>query len=101
MLSPYKERETCARFSPLRWRLCRQSKRLSYGKKELEMTDILLGAAPRNVARIDARIEQVLPGPIESDEGGRIDTVRQVDPDGPDRCAVADAEADSVHHVVE
>src|ERR1035438_2232894 len=81
------------------------SKGLSYGEKELEVADVLdhtrIGRAGGRGAGIDAGGVQLLGGSLEAVEIRRIDTVPQVHTERPDRGAVANPKADSMHHVVE
>src|ERR1017187_4149771 len=81
------------------------SKGLSYGEKELEVADVLDDALIRRAggrgAGIDAGGVQLLGGSLEAVEIRRIDTVPQVHTERPDRGAVANPKADSMHHVVE
>src|ERR1035441_10124365 len=81
------------------------SKGLSYGEKELEVADVLdgarIGRAGGRGTGIDAGGVQLLGGSLEAVEVRRVDAVPQVHAERPDRGAVADAEADGMHHVVE
>src|SRR5258708_21663697 len=65
---------------------------------ELEPVDGLW----RGLAGVRGRAcDQILQRAGESVEAGRIGTIAQVDAQGTDRCAVANSEADRMHHVIE
>jgi len=81
------------------------SKRLTYRKKELKVTDVLGLAATGSRQLISGNIgitlKQLVEGSLETYKARWIDTVSQVKPDWPYGGLVADAEADCVDHVIE
>src|SRR5205085_7194183 len=80
----------------------RWSKRLSDREKVLNVAHTLLHAfAGRACAGVHARVDQILLRSIEAEKNRRIHTISQVHPKRPDRRAVANTEANRMHHVVE
>src|SRR5437899_7769818 len=79
------------------------SKRLPDRKRILKVADILQHALGRiSEARRDAGVDQVLLViRFEASKIWRVDAVREIDAEGSDGRAVAHAEADGVHHVIE
>src|ERR1035441_1702243 len=81
------------------------SKGLSYGEKELEVADVLDHALVRRAAGrgtgIDAGGQQLFLGSLEAVEVRGIDAIAKVDAERADGCAIADAEAHRVDHVIE
>ena len=62
------------------------------------MTDILLNSLTRSTR---TALQKLRRRSLEADESGRVDAVGEVSPDRSDGRAIADAEADGVHGVIE
>ena len=70
------------------------SEGLPQGEVKLETADALIG-------RRSQVSEQFFGGALESEKARRIHTIGQIQPQWTDGCAIAEADAHGVHHVIE